>query len=124
MESLKRIGKAFIVGGAAGLVGQILMTLAGSFVPADLVTPVAMLIFGILSIFVIRSGLYLKIAQFGGDGASIPLCGLMFGASMAAKAAKAQGASSGKAWAAGFSAIIKVLSVGFIISLVLGLIIH
>ena len=122
MEALKRIGKAFLVGGAIGLIGQILVTAAAAFAPADLVIPVAMLVFGVLAIGVITSGLYFKIAKHGGDGAAIPLCGLMFGAGMAAGGAKTQGASSWKAFFAGFTAIFKILGIGLIICIVLGLI--
>ena len=78
----KRIGKAFIVGAVFGLIGQILMTIFARFAPADLVTPIAMVMFGLLSVILIVSGLYFKVAQFGGEGAAIPLCGLMFGAAM------------------------------------------
>lgn len=122
MEAGKRIGRAFIVGAVMGLIGQILMNIFGAFVPADFVTPVAMIVFGIISAGVILSGLYFKVAKFGGDGAAIPLTGLMFGAAMAAGGEKAKGASNGKAFLKGFVTIITVLGIGFVICFVLGLI--
>lgn len=125
MAGLKRIGKAFIVGGCVGLVGQVLIALASIWIPDPaLVTMAAMLVFGVISVAVIGSGLYAKIAAFGGDGAQIPLCGLMFGAAMTRAMAQRAGASRGKAVLAGFAAIMKVLGTGFVLAFVLGLLLH
>ena len=118
----KKLINAFIVGAAVGLVGHLLMVLTALIVPADFVTPVAMVIFGVISAGAIASGAYLKIAAFGGEGAAIPLCGLMFGAAAARAEAQAKGAPAGKAIRKGFVSIITVVGIGFVICFILGLI--
>lgn len=125
MAGLKRIGKAFIVGGCVGLMGQILISLLSLVIPdATVVTMAAMIVFGLIAVALIGSGFYGKVAQFGGKGAEIPLCGLMFGAAMTRAMTQRAGASRGKAILSGFWAVMKVLGCGFILSLVVGLLLH
>ena len=118
----KKLFNAFVVGVVVGLTGHFLMILSAMIVPSDFVTPVAMILFGLISSIIIANGAYMKIAAFGGEGAAIPLCGLMFGAAAARAEAQAKGASAGKAIVKGFTSIIIVVGIGFIISFVLGLI--
>ncbi|MBQ6621848.1 MAG: SpoVA/SpoVAEb family sporulation membrane protein [Mogibacterium sp.] len=116
-----RIGKAFVVGAALGLIGQILILLAGMIVPADLVVPAAMLLFGILSVILILSGFFPKVMEWGGAGAAITLTGLMMGAAGGAIEEKAKGAPTGKAYFKGFLQVLIVVGIGFVIDAVLGL---
>ncbi len=79
----KRIGKAFLVGCFVGLIGQILILILGALgVSNDMVVMAAMLAFGVIAVVMIVSGFYFKLSAFGGSGAAIPVCGLMFGAAM------------------------------------------
>ena len=48
------------------------------------------LLFGIVAVGLIASGLYFKIAKLGEEGAAIPVCGLMLGAATDAAAARAE----------------------------------
>lgn len=125
MSILKRILKAFAVGAGAGLVGQILMALVSLAVSdTNLVTMISMLLFGFIGFALIAAGLYTPIARFGGDGAAIPLCGLMYGAAATSAGAQKAGMPASKAFRTGFLAIFKVLGTGFVIALVIGLIWH
>ena len=119
----KRIGKAFLVGCLVGLIGQILiLILTAVGVGSDMVVMAAMLIFGVIAMVMIISGLYFKISAFGGSGAAIPVCGLMFGAAMGSAAAVKSGKRSAKAFLTGFWDVFKVLGSGFALAAILGLI--
>ena len=122
---LKKLGKAFITGGCIGVVGQILISVAGLVLPdPSLAMMAGMLLFGFLSIGLIVSGAYFKIGAFGSESAQIPLCGLMFGAAMGAAAAQKNGAAPGMAILLGILGILKVLGTGYLICLILGLLLH
>lgn len=82
------------------------------------------LMFGVVSVGLIISGAYFKIVQFGGDGAAIPVCGLMFGAATGAAAAEEMSGSKGKAFLSGFLGVIKVLGTGYVLAFLLGLVWH
>ncbi len=122
---LKKVGKAFLTGGCIGLVGEALIQLASLWIADSTMAMMAgILLFGFVAVVLILSGLYFKISAFGGDGAAIPVCGLMFGAAMGAAQAEAQGASKGKAALSGFLGVIKVLGTGYLLAFMLGLILH
>ena len=117
----KRICNAFIVGGICGIVGQLtilLLSLTG-LVGTTLIMA-AMLLFGILTDIVILTGGYFHVSSFGGSGAAIPLCGLMFGAAMSTASYKKSGDSL--AILKGFWSVFKILFTGFILACILGII--
>ena len=116
-----KIWGAFIIGVVIGIIGHLLMLLTSLVVPSDLVTPVAMLIFSILSTIVIANGTYIKIAAFGGEGAAIPLSGLMFGAAMVRAEAQIKGDSAGKAIMKGFWSIFTIVGIGLLLCIIIGL---
>lgn len=59
---LKKIGKAFLVGGCIGLAGEALIQLAGLFSKDPTMAMMAgILLFGIVAVGLIASGLYLKL---------------------------------------------------------------
>ena len=61
---LKKIGKAFLVGGCIGLAGEALIQLAGLFIKNPTMAMMAgILLFGIVAVGLIASGLYFKIAN-------------------------------------------------------------
>lgn len=113
--------KAFLVGALIGLIGQILTWICSQFVPSDLLLAASILLFGVLSIAMIGSGCYAKVMAFGGNGAAIPVCGLMFGAATVRAEAQMKGSSAAKAIWAGFIAVMKILGTGFVLSFILGL---
>lgn len=122
---LKKIGKAFLVGGCIGLVGEALIQLAGLFIKDPTMTMMAgILLFGVVAVGLIASGLYFRIAKFGEEGAAIPVCGLMFGAATGAAAARAAGKSKGQAFLTGFWGVIKVLGTGYVLAFALGLLLR
>ena len=122
---LKKVGRAFLTGGCIGVVGEALIQLASLLIPdATVSIMVGVLLFGIVAVALILSGVYFKIAEYGGDGAAIPVCGLMFGAATGAAASEAAGESKGKAFLTGFLGVIKVLGTGYILAFLLGLLWH
>ena len=117
----KRIMNAFLVGGVIGVVGQALIMIAGMIIPdATAALMLGMLLFAIVSVFVISSGLYLKIAEFGGSGAAIPLCGLMFGAAMGNVEARKEGKTPVQAFLKGFSGVALVVASGYVLAFLIG----
>ena len=125
MGAVKRILKAFVVGCGVGLIGQILIAIFSRFIDDPMLTIlVSMLAFGCLGVVMIITGFYFKVAKFGGNGAAIPVCGLMHGAAVCAAAAEKAGAGAGKAFLVGFWSVIKILGTGFIIAFILGLFLH
>ena len=122
---LKKVGKAFLTGGCIGVVGEALIQLCGLFIKdSTSAMMLGILLFGALGVVLILTGLYFKISAFGGDGAAIPVCGLMFGAATGAAAAEEAGQSKGKAILTGFVGVIKVLGTGYLIAFILGLILR
>lgn len=122
---LKKIGRAFLVGGCIGVVGEALIQLASLWILDRTTAMMAgILMFGVVSVGLIISGAYFKIVQFGGDGAAIPVCGLMFGAATGAAAAEEMSGSKGKAFLSGFLGVIKVLGTGYVLAFLLGLVWH
>lgn len=122
---LKKVGRAFLTGGCIGVAGEALIQLASLLIPDATVSVMAgVLLFGIAAVILILSGAYFKIAEYGGDGAAIPVCGLMFGAATGAAAAEAAGESKGKAFWNGFWGVIKILGTGYILAFLMGLIWH
>ena len=109
------------MGGCIGLAGEALIQLAGLFIKDPTMAMMAgILLFGIVAVGLIASGLYFKIAKLGEEGAAIPVCGLMLGAA----AARAAGKSKGQAFLAGFWGVIKVLGTGYVLALALGLLLR
>ena len=123
MDLLKRCGGAFVAGGLAGIIGQLMIYVAGLFTPADYAVLVAMLLYGVIGVVMICTGFYFKAMQYGYNGAAIVLSGLMFGSATGAAEALAQGQTPVKAFLIGFWNVIKVLGTGFILAFILGMII-
>ncbi len=119
----KRILRAFAVGAGAGVIGQIIVLIVSQFVTDPTATTLlSMLLFGVVAAVLIVTGIYGKIAKFGGEGAGLALSGLMFGATGACVEKIKNGESKVKAVFGGFWSVFKVLGIGFIISMVLGMI--
>lgn len=124
-QALQRVGKAFVVGAAAGLIGQILLSIVSLGIPDPALAGMATAcLFGLLSVWLILSGIYFLVGKFGNDGASIPLCGLMFGAAIQSAAAWKAGTTGKKAFLFGFTNIIKMIGIGYASAFILGLLLH
>lgn len=93
-------------------------------VPVDLVVMVSITLFGVLSVVMIGTGFYAKVMAFGGNGAAIPVCGLMFAAATVRAEAQTKGASASGAIWAGFAAVMKILGSGFVLSFILGIMLN
>ena len=72
MELLLGLVKAFVVGGAICLVGQLLIDLT-KLTPAKI-----LVMFVAIGVILGAVGVYEKIADFGGAGATVPLTGFGF----------------------------------------------
>ena len=119
---VKRIARAFLTGGIAGVIGQLLVNLTCKFIPDPMLGFMAgILLFGVVAAIFILSGLYFKIAAYGTGGAAIVLSGLMFGCATGAAAAEKNGQSKGKAFLTGFWGVFKVVGAGYLICFILGL---
>ena len=81
MELVLSLFKAFLVGGAICLVGQILVDLT-KLTPAKI-----LVMFVVIGVILGALGVYEKIAGFGGAGATVPLTG--FGFNLAKETKKA-----------------------------------
>jgi hypothetical protein len=122
LTAIRKILKAFLVGGCFGLIGQLLIALFAIFISdATMVIMVSILAFGVIAVVIIANGFYFKVAEFGDSGAAIPVCGLMFGAATSAAAAQKAGAKLEKAFIVGFWNVLKILGTGFVIAFILGL---
>ena len=124
-HSLQRVVKAFLVGAAAGLTGQILLMFLSLAIPDPAMAGMASaVVFGLISLGLILSGLYFPIGKFGNDGASIPLSGLMFGAAILSAAARKAGATEKRAFLYGFFNVMKMIGIGYISAFILGLLLR
>jgi hypothetical protein len=121
MKIFKRLAGAFVVGGCAGVVGQLFITFF-SFVLTDamLAVMLSMLCVGLIGAVLVLTDVYPKISRFGGFGAELPVCGLIYGASCLAAIALKAGATPGAAFKKGFSVVAAITFIGFTISAVIG----
>ena len=120
---IQRIAKAFVVGAGAGLIGEICLSIVKLFTDnAMAATMISVILFGVVAMILIATGIFNKIAAFGGDGASIAMCGLMHGAAMGYSIARKAGLPEGKALWTGFWGVFQVLGSGFVIAFIFGLI--
>ncbi len=74
-----RVTGAALVGGAIGVIMQVIMTVLGMVLPADsaaLVAPLSLIILGIVGAILAATGAYMPISAKGGFGAAIMFCGL------------------------------------------------
>lgn len=119
---IKRAGKAFLVGGSIGLIGQILIEIASLAVSdPTMAMMLGILIFGFVAVGMVLSGMYFKISEFGGNGAAIPVCGLMFGAATSTAAEIKSGKTKKQAFLAGFKGVMMVLGSGYALAFLLGI---
>lgn len=93
MKAAKAIAGAFVVGGAYGLIGQLLFAGYSALLGAD--SPFVMfgvlVTLGVLALVLYVSGLHQKIASVGGYGSVLPFNGFACGVADAYEAGRAEG---------------------------------
>lgn len=116
------VGRAFITGGCICLVIQVIMELLGLVMPPELPLAlrgaVALVIAGVITVFLTLSGVYGKIADFGGMGANLPFVGLVPALTGVMCEARAHGASLGQAIVAALKVMALLFGSGFAFCLV------
>jgi len=111
---------AFIVGGAIGVVGQLLVTLYTALGAPPALVPVLMLAsISIISTILDIFGIYGKITFFGGVGAMLPFCGLPPSISMAARAQLGEGKSFVSAIWPSLKPAAIIFSIGYVFCIIL-----
>jgi hypothetical protein len=114
---------AFVVGGSAGVVGQIFFKLYAGIGMAPMLVPIAML----LSICLISTvldvfGIYGKITVFGGLGAILPFCGLPPSICMVMRAKLGEGETAGKAILEALKAPAIIFGIGYVFCIAIAII--
>lgn len=116
------IARAFVTGGIICLAIQVIITALGAVmppeVPLSLRGAVALLMAGLVTVGLTLSGVYAKIADFGGMGANLPFIGLVPALTGVMCEARAHGASLGGAIAAALKVMLVLFGSGFAFSLV------
>ncbi|MDR1515880.1 MAG: SpoVA/SpoVAEb family sporulation membrane protein [Synergistaceae bacterium] len=109
---------AFVVGGAIGMIGQVIMDI---YIFLEVPYAVLFMIFTLAcaGALLANIGMYQKIAAFGGMGADMPMCGLSAGIAFVIAGARAKGASPGKAVIAGMTAPAIIFGSGSVLALIL-----
>lgn len=121
-NKLSSIGRAFLTGGLICLAIQVIISALGAVmppeVPLSLRGAVALLLAGLITVFLTLSGAYAKIADFGGMGANLPFIGLVPALTEVMCEARAHGASLGGAVVAALKVMLVLFGSGFAFSLV------
>lgn len=114
--------RAFLTGGLICLAIQVIMAALGAVLPPELPPSlrgaIALVIAGAITIVLTLSGVYAKIADFGGMGANLPFIGLVPALTGVMCDARAHGASLGGAIAAALKVMLLLFGCGFGFSLV------
>ncbi len=121
-KKLSSIARAFLTGGTICLAIQAIITALGAIMPPEvplaLRGAVALLIAGLVTVFLTLSGAYARIAEFGGMGANLPFIGLVPALTEVMCEARAKGASLGAAVLAALKVMLLLFGCGFAFSLV------
>lgn len=119
---LASVGRAFLVGGAISVVVQLMMEalapLMSDGIPTATRGVVALVLVSTLCVPLCASGVYGRIADFGGMGANLPFVGIVHAVSSTMRDAIARGVSPVKAAAMGARGVIVFFLTGFAFCLV------
>ena len=123
----QRLGGAFVVGGLIGLLMQGIMMAVGMALPGpmkQLVSPVSLVVLGLVGMVLVLTGAYKKIDKVGGFGAAVMFCGLVdsvAGVFMGAAMKDGGKASSGVKACAKFAVVMlgSFTAVGIVLGLLL-----
>ena len=123
MDVAKRLAGSFVVGGAIGLVTQILFVIgqmvAGSNIQLAMV--VGFVLLGIVTTVLFMTGVYEKIEKVGYFGAVLPFSGLVSGVAHLYLGGKAEGGVGG-GLKAGLKLLVGILGLGTVVVLAVGVV--
>lgn len=113
----------FVVGGTAGVIGQLFFKLYVGMGMSPMLVPIAMLmsiclISTVLDVF----GIYGRITVFGGLGAMLPFCGLPPSICMVMRAKLGEGATVGKSILEALKAPAIIFGIGYVFCIVAAII--
>ena len=123
MDVAKRLAGSFVVGGAIGLVTQVLFVI-GQMVAGpniQLAMVVGFVLLGIVTTVLFMTGVYEKIEKVGYFGATLPFSGLVSGVAHLYLGGKAEGGVAG-GLKAGLKLLIGILGLGTVVALVVGVV--
>ena len=123
MDVAKRLTGSFIVGGAIGLVTQVLFVI-GQMVAGpniQLAMVVGFVLLGIVTTVLFMTGVYEKIEKVGYFGATLPFSGLVAGVAHLYLGGKAEGGVAG-GLKAGLKLLVGILGLGTVVSIVVGVV--
>ena len=124
-EKLKGYVYTFIIGGAIGAVGQVILKLYFSIglKPLDAIQ-LMVLTMAVLGAVLTVLGVYGKLTELGGMGAMMPMCGLSAGIAGVIAGQRANGVPAGEAVKIGMSAPIQIFAVGTLVAFLVALAKH
>lgn len=123
MDVAKRLAGSFLIGGAIGLVTQVLFTIgqavAGPNVQLAMI--VGFILLGIVTTVLFMTGIYEKIEKVGYFGATLPFSGLVAGVAHLYLGGKAEGGVAG-GLKAGLKLLVGILGLGSVVAIVIGVV--
>ena len=122
-EKLKGYVWTFIVGGAIGAVGQVILKIYFSLglSPIDAIQ-LMVLTMAIIGAVLTVAGVYGKLTELGGMGAMMPMCGLSAGIAGVIAGQRANGVPPAEAVKIGMTAPAQIFTVGTIAALLVAVI--
>lgn len=123
MKMVKALFGAFVVGGAFGVAGDLLIALfiQGLGMPFSTGITLALLALGLIGSLLYVSGADPKITKFGGCGAILVFSGLATGTANAVAGIRESGAPLGKAVAGSVKSMLAFVAIVVVISTAIGL---
>lgn len=123
MEILKGCGRALLVGGLLGALGQLFFVVLGFIFGFDspLVGPGTLIMMGVFTLITFPLGLYQKITAFGGFGAMFVFSGLAAAVADSYDTTKQETGSSAQSVGRGILTFLEVIGVGMIFCVVIAL---
>lgn len=114
MQHVEKLGWAFVVGGAFGVVGQVFIFVWTALLGAgsQLVNPLTMVTMGALGLILFLTGLASKLEEKTTMGVTIPISGMVVAIGGVTCATRAKTGSAARAAAAGASLPLRVLGTG------------
>lgn len=126
MELVKSCGRALLVGGLLGALGQLFFVVLGLALGFDspLVGPGTLIMMGVFALITFPLGLYQKITAFGGFGAMFVFSGLAAAVAESYETAQHETGSSLKGVGQGVLTFLKVIGVGMIFCIAIALFVY
>lgn len=125
MEILKSCGRALLVGGLLGALGQLFFVVLGLAMGFDspLVGPGTLIMMGVFALITFPLGLYQKITEFGGFGAMFVFSGLAAAVADSYDTTQRETGSFAKGIGKGVLTFLEVIGVGIVFGAVIALVV-